>query len=116
MLFIVLNNIWVGHRNVHMVGCLDNVLERARGSWEDEAYFMQNLDKIITREVSVMVHFETFQVLDCSLILAIERTRANVCPDTRLLACRTLELCMDSEIGWWAFCCREGQSGQSFEY
>lgn len=68
---------------------------------------MHNVDEMISCEATVANHLETLQVFDCSLILAIERSRPNVCLHERLLACRTLELCVDGEIGQRTFGCRE---------
>lgn len=81
-----------------------------------EAYLVQDLDKILSCECAVMVHLETFQVFDCGYILAIKLPRANMCPHSRLLARRTLELGMNGEFGQWTLCCWKGQTGQSFEY
>lgn len=53
---------------------------------------MQDLDKVLPCERPRMGRFEAFQVSHGGLILAIERSRANVRLHFRLLSPRTLEL------------------------
>jgi hypothetical protein len=71
------------------------------------AYLLHNVDKLSACNSSVTNKLETLQVLDCSLKLAIERSGPDVSLHTRLLAYRPPELCVDGELGPWAFACRE---------
>ena len=76
---------------------------------------MQNLDEYISCEVSIIDHLEAFQVLHSSLILTVERPRADMRSHARFLPRRPLELSMNGKIGQWTFCSWEGQSCESLK-